>query len=138
MSELLKLFDMTARQAHTMALEQSVAGDPIKIGDVTLIPVSKISCGFSYGGSDLDKKKNPGGLTAGAGAKITKTPLIFLAVWEDEVEVLNVSEADAKKKGLTAALKPLVQSFKEKAAAKKAEKAAAKAEEKAKKALEET
>ena len=135
MSELLKLFDMTARQAHTMALEQSVAGDPIKIGDVTLIPVSKISCGFSYGGSDLDKKKNPGGLTAGAGAKITKTPLIFLAVWEDQVEVLNVSEDDAKKKGLTEALKPLVQSFKEKAAAKKAEKAAEKAEKKAEKAL---
>ena len=138
MSELLKLFDMTARQAHTMALEQSVAGDPIVIGGVTLIPVSKISCGFSSGGSEQGQKKNPGGMTAGAGAKITKTPLIFLAVWEDQVEVLNVNQEEAKKKGLTAALKPLVQSFKEKAAAKKAEKAAAKAEEKAKKALEET
>lgn len=123
MSELIRLFEMTAQQAHTMAKEQSVTGAPIVIGDVTVVPVSKISCGFSYGGSDKATGKN-GALTAGAGAKITKTPLSFLAVWGGNVQILSVSEEEVKKNGLINAIAPLIVSLKEKAAAKKAAKEA--------------
>ena len=57
MSELIKVFSFTAEQAHSFAKEQSVAGEPIVIGDVTVIPISKLSCGFAGGGSDRVPEK---------------------------------------------------------------------------------
>ena len=40
-------------RTQALADSQSVAGEPLHVGDVTLIPVSSISCGFAGGGSDL-------------------------------------------------------------------------------------
>ena len=62
MSELLKIFEFTAAQARTLSKEQSVAGEPIVIGEVTVIPISKLSCGFTGGGSDLAQKKKADGI----------------------------------------------------------------------------
>ncbi len=118
MSELLKVFEFAARQAKELAAGQSVTDAPIVIGDVTVIPVSKLSCGFACGGSDLAQKKKADGVMAGAGAKVKKTPLTFLAVCGKDIRLLQISE-QAAKKGVLSALKPLVAKFKEKSAAKK-------------------
>ncbi len=131
MSQLLNIFEFTTEQIRAIAAEQSVAGEPIVVGDVTLIPISKLSCGFSCGGSDLAQKKKADGLMAGAGAKVSKTPLSFLAISDGQVQVLSVPEEDAKKKGIMGAVKPLLDSFKEKSAAKKEEKKAEKLSKKA-------
>lgn len=120
MSELLKIFEFTAQQAKTLSAGQSVTDAPIVLGDVTVIPVSKLSCGFAGGGSDL--LKNPNGVAAGAGVKVTKTPLSFLAVCGSEVQMLHVAPDDAGKKGIVESLTPLVAQFKDKIAAKKAQK----------------
>ena len=114
MSELLKIFEFTAEQAKVLSKEQSVTGEPIVIGEVTVVPVSKLSCGFTGGGSDLAQKKKADGILAGAGVKITKTPLSFLAVCGKEVQILHVAEEEAKSKGLLNALLPLVTQLKEK------------------------
>ena len=114
MSELLKIFEFTAEQAKALSKEQSVTEEPIVIGEVTVIPVSKLSCGFTGGGSDLAKKKKADGIMAGAGVKISKTPLSFLAVCGKEVQILHVAEEEAKSKGLLNALLPLVAQLKEK------------------------
>lgn len=127
MSQLLNIFEFTTTQIRALASEQSVADAPIVIGDVTLIPVSKLSCGFSCGGSDLAQKKKADGLMAGAGAKVTKTPLSFLAIENGKVTMLHVPSEDVEKKGIMGAVKPLLASLKERSAAKKAAKAEAKA-----------
>ncbi len=123
MSQLLNIFEFTTTQIRALAAEQSVADAPIVIGDVTLVPISKLSCGFSCGGSDLAQKKKADGLMAGAGAKVSKTPLSFLAVSNGQVQVLSVSEEEAKQKGIMGAVKPLLETLKERSAAKKAAKA---------------
>ena len=51
MKELLKVLEFTADRTQALADSQSVAGEPLHVGDVTLIPVSSISCGFAGGGS---------------------------------------------------------------------------------------
>lgn len=112
MSELLNVFEFTAQQTKALAAEQSVADAPIVIGEVTVIPISKLSCGFSCGGSDLSKK--PEGIMAGAGAKVSKTPLTFLAVCGKDVQLLRVPSEAQTKGGLLGALKPLVEQFLEK------------------------
>ena len=121
MSELMRIFEFTAQQAKELSAGQSVTDTPIVLGDVTVIPVSKLSCGFAGGGSDL--LKNPNGVAAGAGVKVTKTPLSFLAVCGSEVQVLHIAAEDAGKKNIMDSLTPLVAQFKDKIAAKKAEKA---------------
>lgn len=121
MSELLKIFEFTAQQAKALSAGQTVTDAPIVLGDVTVIPVSKLSCGFAGGGSDL--LKNPNGVAAGTGVKVTKTPLSFLAVCGGEVQMLHVAAEDADKTSIMESLTPLVEQFKDKIAAKKAEKA---------------
>lgn len=112
MSQLLKLFDFTSKELRALAAEQAVADAPIVVGDVTIIPISKVSCGLSYGGSDLDAKKNAGGLKAGVGAKVSRTPLQFIAIRGEEVQLLSVPEDEAKKKGLMDTIKPLLEKLK--------------------------
>ncbi|MBE6927325.1 MAG: hypothetical protein E7467_02345 [Ruminococcaceae bacterium] len=124
MNNLIHILQMTADRAHAMATEQSVADAPIQIGDVTVIPVSKVSCGFSFGGSNATSRKAEGKTTAGAGAKVTKTPLSFITVVDGQLHILRV-EDDGKNTNIVAKLKPMIETIKEKKAAKKAEKDAA-------------
>ncbi|MBQ2446202.1 MAG: GerW family sporulation protein [Oscillospiraceae bacterium] len=128
MSQLLNIFEFTTTQIRALAQEQSVADTPIVVGDVTLIPISKLSCGFSCGGSDLAQKKAADGLMAGAGAKVNKTPLSFLAVQNGQVQVLSVSAEEVKKNGIMGAIKPVLSTLKEMSASKKAAKAEAEAQ----------
>lgn len=120
MSELLNILDKTTSEVQKMASEQSVMEAPLLIGDVTVIPISKISCGFSFGGSETKGKKNEEKTTAGAGAKVTKTPQRFLAIIDGQVKVLQVEDTEGK--GVVGALKSLIASIKEKKAEKKTEK----------------
>ena len=55
MKELLKVLEFTADRTQALADSQSVAGEPLHIGDVTLVPVSSISCGFAGGGKRRDR-----------------------------------------------------------------------------------
>lgn len=118
MSELLELLSYTAGQASALA-KQSVTDEPIVIGEVTVIPVAKLSCGFAGGGKDK-KKDRADGISAGAGVKVAKTPVAFLAVCGQEVRTLYVAEETVRKNGVVGALTPLVGALREKLAKPKA------------------
>ena len=108
MNDILKVLEFTADKAQSIAAAQSVAGDPIVIGEVTVIPISAIACGFAGGGSDLPARQKSDALMAGAGAKVSMTPLSFLAVCGRDVQILRVSQQEAAG-GLMNALKPLAE-----------------------------
>ena len=65
----------------------TVVGEPIVAGEITLIPVSKISLGFGTGGSEMGGKtpkimgENPFG--GGGGAGVTVSPVCFLIIGRD-------------------------------------------------------
>ncbi|MGM0606885.1 MAG: GerW family sporulation protein [Candidatus Muiribacteriota bacterium] len=70
---------------------QTVIGEPIKAGKVTLIPVSKVTFGFGAGGGE--KKKLPGfGAGTGGGASIE--PVAFISISENDVKVLPLSKKE--------------------------------------------
>ena len=108
MKELLKVLEFTADRTQALADSQSVAGEPLHVGDVTLIPVSSISCGFAGGGSDLPARTRNDAAAAGSGARLAKTPVAFLAVCGQEVQVLTL-EQPAKEEKLLAQLAPLAE-----------------------------
>ncbi len=88
---LIKVMSFTAEKAAELSSANSVLGERIERDGVTIIPVSKISAGFAGGGADVAdmakrKKQNP----AGAGAKVTVTPLTFLVIDHGNVKIINI------------------------------------------------
>ncbi|MDD5674163.1 MAG: spore germination protein GerW family protein [Chitinivibrionales bacterium] len=78
-------------QIQTIAKTETVIGEPIVAGPVTLIPVSRISIGFAAGGGGKDEKSNSG---AGTGGGITITPIAFISIIKDHVQVHGVEKND--------------------------------------------
>lgn len=78
-------------QIQHIAKTETVVGEPITVGGVTLIPVSRISIGFAAGGGGKDEKIANG---AGTGGGITITPIAFLSVNEGRVHVHAVTPSD--------------------------------------------
>ena len=72
----------TISKIREMVDTDNVIGKPIVVGDVTIVPVSKVSVGFGGGGSDFTNKSStadtPFGGGVGGGVKVT--PICFLIV----------------------------------------------------------
>lgn len=87
----------TIQQIRNAVDANTVVGEPIVAGEVTLIPVSRISLGFGTGGSEMGGKapkalgENPFGGGGGAGLKVI--PVCFLVVSGGMVKVLPVDAA---------------------------------------------
>ena len=94
-----KLMAETIQQIRDTVDANTVVGEPIRAGEITLIPVSKISFGFGTGASEFGGKEpkapgeNPFGGGGGAGVKVS--PVCFLAVSGTNVRVLPVEVAPA-------------------------------------------
>jgi sporulation protein YtfJ len=95
MSEKLpNMLDSTIEKIKNMVSVNSVVGEPIVAGDVTIIPVSRVSIGFGGGGSDFVNKHNNGGenpFGGGVGAGVKVSPVAFLIVKDGTVRVLPVA-----------------------------------------------
>ena len=86
----------TIRQAlsevRSMADSQTIIGEPINVGETTLIPVSKVSIGVGIGGGTYGKD-TPNNAGAG-GTGLTVSPVAFIVVSkEGAVSMLNVGES---------------------------------------------
>ncbi|MBN1760754.1 MAG: hypothetical protein JW863_20665 [Chitinispirillaceae bacterium] len=78
-------------QMQYIAKTETVIGEPIVAGDVTLIPVSRVSIGFAAGGAGKDEKLGNG---AGTGGGIHVTPVAFIVVTGEKVQVQPLEPAD--------------------------------------------
>lgn len=87
-----EMLENTIGRIREMVDVNSVIGDPITAGGVTIIPVSKVSVGFGGGGSDLahgqGKSSDPFGGGAGGGVKVI--PVAFLIIKDGSVRMLPV------------------------------------------------
>jgi len=78
-------------QINFIAKTDTVIGEPIHAGNVTLIPVSKVSIGFAAGGAGKDEKSGSG---AGTGGGVNITPVAFISIIDDKVQVHSMSKND--------------------------------------------
>ena len=82
----------TIAKIREMVDVNNVIGEPIVVGDVTIVPVSKVSVGFGGGGSDYVKHvgtNEPFGGGVGGGVKVT--PICFLVIKEGNVRMMPVA-----------------------------------------------
>ena len=67
-----------------------VVGEPIVVGDVTIIPISKVSVGFGGGGADNAKAANKDAFGGGMGGGVKVNPVCFLVVKDGNVRMMPV------------------------------------------------
>ena len=90
---LPNMLQETISKIREMVDTNNVIGEPIVVGDVTIVPVSKVSVGFGGGGSDFASKTatktEPFGGGVGGGVKVT--PICFLVVKDGNVRMMPVA-----------------------------------------------
>ena len=92
-----EVLETTMERIRQMVDTSTVIGDPIVVGEITLIPVTKVSIGLGSGGSDyVGKNASASGQNCfggGAGAGVNINPVGFLIVKGDNVRMLPVVDA---------------------------------------------
>ena len=91
-NKISEIMQTAIEEIKSMVDADTVIGNPIVVGDMTVIPVSKISYGLASGGVDLNNKnsqnKTFGG---GGGAGVSVVPVCFIAVRNGEAKILNIN-----------------------------------------------
>ena len=81
----------TIEKVRDLVDVSTIIGDPIAAGDVTIIPISKVTYGFASGGSDFPSKSNAELFGGGGGAGVTIVPIAFLVVHGKEVSIKHIA-----------------------------------------------
>ena len=88
-SSVETLIEKVMSELHRIVQTETVVGEPVQAGKVTLIPVSKISFGFGAGGG-------PEGKGSGTGGGATVEPIAFVVVDEDgRVQIMTLKDKEA-------------------------------------------
>ena len=75
---------------HTFLTTKTVVGEPIVVGESTIIPLVDVSCGMATGTFEESSKSKGGG---GMSAKIT--PTAMLIIQDGRTKVVNIKNQDA-------------------------------------------
>ena len=89
------LLDVTMEKLRTVVDSDTIIGNQINVGDITIIPISKFSFGLASGGSEFPSKATNGKMFGGGGgAGATVSPVCFLVIKGNEVKVLNATAVE--------------------------------------------
>lgn len=76
-------------ELHRIVQTKTVVGEPVEAGDLTLIPVSRITFGFGAGGGQEGKGRS------GTGGGATVEPIAFVVIDRDgKAQILTLSDKD--------------------------------------------
>ena len=89
------LMSTTMQKLREIADVNTIVGKPIQAGNVTIIPISRLTVGFASGGSDfVSKNQKPeadNSFGGGSGAGMNLSPVAFLIVKGDTVKLMPVA-----------------------------------------------
>ena len=90
-----ELMSTTMQKLREIADVNTIVGKPIQAGNVTIIPISRLTVGFASGGSDfVSKNQKPeadNSFGGGGGAGVNLSPVAFLIVKGDTVKLMPVA-----------------------------------------------
>ena len=78
--------------------EKTVIGEPLIMGNITMIPAITVSFGMGNGGGDGTDNKGNGGTGTGGGIGAKITPTAMIVVKGDDVQILPISKGHAFEK----------------------------------------
>ena len=86
-----KIMENTLEKMREMVDVSTIIGEPMVTGDTTLIPVSKVTYGFTGGGTDLPSKSNAELFGGGGGGGITIAPVAVIVIQNDKVKLMQIN-----------------------------------------------
>ncbi len=89
-NNIKSVMDTTMDKLRTMVDADTIIGTPIVVGNVTLLPVSRVSFGLATGGSDFPSKNGQQLFGGGGGAGVTVNPVAFICINGDNVHMMPV------------------------------------------------
>lgn len=89
-NNLKSVMDTTMDKLRTMVDADTIIGTPIVVGNVTLLPISRVSFGLATGGSDFPSKSGQELFGGGGGAGVTVNPVAFICINGDNVHMMPV------------------------------------------------
>ena len=89
MTSVEGLIERVMGELHRIVQTKTVVGEPLVAGDLTLIPVSRITFGFGAGGGQEGKGQS------GTGGGATVEPIAFVVIDPDgKAQILTLSDKD--------------------------------------------
>lgn len=86
-----KIMESTLERMRQMVDTSTIIGEPMVTGDVTLIPVSRISYGFGSGGTDLPSKQNAELFGGAGGGGISISPVAFIVIENGRCRMMQIN-----------------------------------------------
>ena len=77
---------------------KTVIGEPIQIGEITLVPIINLAFGVGTGGGDGIDEKGSKGIGAGGGVGAKASPAAVLVIKGDSVEMLPIKSSNGLEK----------------------------------------
>ncbi len=128
-----ELLEGIAAKVREMAKTETIVGEPIVLGDATLLPVTRVMVGFGGGSgtgdaeTKSDKAQKAVGSGGGGGGGVRVEPAAFIVLQRGEVSIMAVPGKRGALAGLVEHMPDLI----EKLAAQKKEKKEKKGEKEA-------
>lgn len=87
------LLEALAAQVRELAKSETVIGEPLVLGDATIVPVTRVTVGFGAGSgsgevNEAAKTEKAGGTGGGGGGGVRIAPAAFIVMQHGEVSVL--------------------------------------------------
>ncbi len=118
-----KIMESTLDKMRDMVDVSTIIGEPVVTGDTTLIPVSKVSYGFTSGGTDLPSKQNAELFGGAGGGGISITPVAFIVIENGKCRMMQINNYTSSADRAIAMIPELVDKLTELITAKKDEEA---------------
>ncbi|MBQ7740364.1 MAG: GerW family sporulation protein [Eubacterium sp.] len=86
-----KIMESTLERMKEMVDVSTIIGEPMVTGDTTLIPVSKVTYGFTSGGTDLPSKQNAELFGGGGGGGVSIQPVAFIVIQDGKCRLMQIN-----------------------------------------------
>ena len=87
-NNVVEILHSVVGELREMARSVSIVGEPITVGDKTVIPVVKMSVGFGAGGGQGAGEKKGPGYGGGGGGGVMIEPAAFIIIDKDGISLL--------------------------------------------------
>ena len=123
-----RIMESTLEKMREMVDVSTIIGEPMVTGDTTLIPVSKVSYGFTSGGTDLPSKQNKELFGGAGGGGISITPVAFIVIQNGKCRMMQINNYTSSADRAIAMIPELVDKLTELVTAKSEDKGSEEAE----------
>jgi uncharacterized spore protein YtfJ len=87
-NNVVEIIDGVVGQLKEIARTESIVGEPITVGNKTLVPIVRISVGFGAGGGEGSDDKDRSGFGGGGAGGARVEPAAFIVIDETGISLL--------------------------------------------------